>query len=127
MLRTEAVRLEPVEKEEGTGLFSMIENYKHNQRYVVTAASKMVGNILAGNDMFDGFALSNNSPFDIWLYKTCLDNRLYEGIEFTTSSKALGKFFNTLLNINFSGTMRKYGTKMNHCYSSIRSTLIKNG
>lgn len=119
--------IKPVEKSDGKDLVSLYDNYKSEQRFIVTAAGRMAGNLFAGKNVLDELAEYNVSPYDLWLCKACLDNRLYEGFEFTTSSNTLGQFFDTLFNVNFSGTMREVGGKMNNCYSSIRSLFLKKG
>lgn len=119
--------VKPVEKDKGKDVATMFNNYQKDQRLLVTAAGKIAGNIFAGKDILDGFALTRERMFDVWHYMACFDNMLYEGIEFEASSTTLGNVFNALFNVNFSGAMHNIGDDMNGCYSAIRSLFVKNG
>lgn len=110
--------------EDGVTLANKLCHNKVDRMVLETSSSKIVGNLFAGKKIFDGFSCKNWSEFTP--YARCLVNIMWDGLQFEGGSATLTEAFNQMLNVDFSGNMRKFSKSMNTCYSRVCSLFFKN-
>ena len=118
--------VQPTDSEDGKTISSMLCKEKVNQKLLETASKKIVGNIFAGRKMFAGFGITKDNWEDAMPYVECLADIVNDNLKFETSSETLSMVSDKILNFDFSGVARKFGTDANYCYSQIRSLFRKN-
>ena len=123
----DAYIVNPTDSKDGVTIGSILCKEKVDRRLLETASKKIVGNIFAGRKMFAGFGITKDNWEDALPYVECLLNIVNNNLEFETSSETLSRWSDKILNFDFSGVAKKYGTDINYCYSQIRSLFLKNG
>ena len=119
--------VQPDGDDEGKTIANMLCHDKYNQRLLVTASKKMVGNLFSGRKIFDGFGISKKNMEDVIPYLECALDMVADNVEISGRSETLGKINDRLLNFDFKGVMTKFGSDANYCYSQFRSLFVKNG
>ena len=112
------------DNEEGVTLANKLCKNKVDRMLLETSSAKIVGNLFAGKKVFDGFSCKNWNEFVP--YARCLANIMWDGLQFEGGSTTLSAAFGQVMNVDFSGNMRKFSKSMNNCYSQIRSLFFKN-
>jgi hypothetical protein len=112
------------DNEEGVTLANKLCKNKVDRMLLETSSAKIVGNLFAGKKVFDGFSCKNWNEFVP--YARCLANIMWDGLQFEGGSTTLSAAFGQVMNVDFSGNMRKFTKSMNNCYSQIRSLFFKN-
>jgi hypothetical protein len=118
--------VQPTDSEEGKNLCNMLCKEKHNQILFMTASKKIAGNLFAGRNVFSGFGISKDNIEDIVPYLECALDILTDNVTISGSSETLSGINDKLMNFDFKGVMRKFGTDADYCYSQIRSLFLNN-
>lgn len=119
--------VQPTDNDAGKTLGSILCKDKYDRKIMETTAGKIAGNLFAGKYIFNGFEITKSNWKSMVPYFKCVMGMSVNGIEFEGHSEVLGNAFNRLMNFDFSGTMNKWGSDMDYCYSQFRALFIKNG
>lgn len=120
-----AYLVQPTDTNEGETIASFLCKEKVNRRLLETASKKIVGNIFAGRNMFAGFGITKDNWEDALPYFECLVDIVGDKLEFETSSETLSNLSDRVMNFDFSGVAKKYGSDINYCYSQFRALFVK--
>lgn len=117
----------PTDSDDGKSIGTMLCKERVNRRLLETASKRIVGNIFAGRNMFDGFNITKDNWEDAMPYVDCLVAIVGDNLEFETSSETLSDVSDKVLNFDFSGVASKLGSDVNYCYSQFRALFVKKG